>query len=424
MAKGLLKQGNAGTPGAYRPFLKKSFRRFLAVVTLFLVVATLSSCLGRPEVPEKYDLRSVRLVVWDALQVKFPGYDDYSEEVSRVIQVFCRETGVTVDLRYAERREVLDLLSGAGVAGTIQKPHIVFSGEYPVISPELQDVGDLVDPGLFLDAAANYWTRDGKLLGIPAFVHWTGTAVKCPDISGQSAEGETGEDESRGGAGAVPKPSRTGYWTDSPLFLRCVLDAPGASWDADSVIRYAKWVKDSYGPLQDDPLSAWQYGQVDALYPVNPYLYKWLKVTQAEEVPVTVIPPETPSGESRFHYTVPAYLVLCEDGLEKAAAVELGRRLARSLGRWAARTLGCIPALVNDMSVFNLESGFDYDERMRIWDSVSVGEAAAPLASDYLQTVSLIGALDAPLQSFFSGKATIQSLEELIYEVFSRHTRP
>lgn len=423
MAKWLMRRGNAGNPGIHRLFTKRPFRAFrrraLAVASFFLIITTLSSCLGRPGVPEKYDLKGVRLVVWDALQVKFPGYGDYAEEVSRVIEVFCLETGVTVDLKYAERREVMDLLSGAVPASTAQTPHLVFSGECPVISDNLEDVGDAIDPDLFLDAAANYWTRDGKLLGIPAFIHWTGTALKYRELSGQSEDGE-----SLGDSAAVPKPSRTAYWTDSPLFLRCVLDAPGASWDAGSVIQYAEWVRDSYGPPQDDPLSAWQYGQVDALYPVNPYLYKWLKVTQAEDVPVTIVPPDTTFGDTRFYYTVPAYLVLCEGGAEKAAAAELGRRLAASLGRWAARTLGCIPALVEDMPIFNLESGFSYSERRRIWNSVSGGEAVAPLVSDYLQTVSLTGALQGPLQSFFSGKAGIQSLQELIYEAFSRHTRP
>lgn len=419
MAKGHAGRGCAGYRWSCRPLLKKPFRQWaLVTASCLLVIAALPSCLGRAEIPETYDLRSVRLVVWDALQVRFPGHGDYSEELSRVIKAFCLETGVTVDLRYAERREVLDLLTGAGPSGAAQKPHLVFSGEYPVISGDLQDLSDMIDPEVFVDPAAAYWTRDEKLLGIPAFIHWTGTALKHPEILGRSEEGE-GLD-----APMVPQPERTAYWTGSTAFLRCVLDTPGVSWDADTVIQYAKWVKDSYGPLHDDPLSSWQYGQVDALYPVNPYLYKWLKVTQAEDIPVTIIPPSTPFGDGRFHYTVPAYLVLCEGGAEKAAAAELGRRLAASLGRWAARTLGCIPALADDMSIFNLESGFDYLERRRIWSSVNDGEACAPLVSEYLRTASLAGALYEPLQRFLSGELTLQSLEGLIYEAFSRHTRP
>ncbi len=404
---------------------KGSTRRFTCSLMVLTIAALLASCLGRPEVPDTYDLRNVRLVVWDALQVKFPDSADYSEEVSRVIQEFCRETGATVDLRYAERREILDLLTGTYPKDTTEVPHLVFSGEYPVLSDRLEDVSHAVDPDIFLDAAANYWTRDGKLLGIPAFIHWTGTAVKY-QAGGEHAP-ENGEGEGRDleeGEAQVPRPSRTAYWTDSPLFLRCALDVSGMEWGAETVLQYAEWVRENYGSFHDDPLSAWEHGLADALYPVNPYLYKWLEAREEEGSGITIVPPGTHFDDDRFYYTVPAYLVLCEGGAEKAAAVELGRRLAKSLGRWAARTLACVPALVDDMSIFNLESGFDYAERKRIWDSVVTGEAKAPEAAEYLQVVSLAGALEAPLREFLSGRISRQDLEGLIHEALSRNTRP
>ena len=100
-------------------------RRLIAAFCLVALTATLS-CLTRAEGPEKYDLQGVRLVVWDSLQAKFPGHSDYSEEVSRVISAFCLETGVTVDLHYAERREVLELLSDPGRCFSVSGP------SYPV----------------------------------------------------------------------------------------------------------------------------------------------------------------------------------------------------------------------------------------------------------------------------------------------------
>ncbi|MGI6666258.1 MAG: hypothetical protein ACOX5Q_02210 [Bacillota bacterium] len=390
-------------------------RRLIAAFCLVALTATLS-CLTRAEGPEKYDLQGVRLVVWDSLQAKFPGHSDYSEEVSRVISAFCLETGVTVDLHYAERREVLELLSDPGPR---QEPHLVFSGEWPVISGNLQDIRGDVDPELFIDAAQAYWMRDDRLFGIPAFIQWTGTAVK-----GAGALDETGAGDDPDTELPPPEPARTGYWVDSPAFLRCALDAPGASWDAERVIEYVEWAKDSFGLYTADPLLSWQTGEVDALYPVNPYLYKWLKVSQSGDVSVKIVPPETPFGDSRFHYTVPAYVVLCEEAREKAAAAQLGRRLAASLGRWAARTLGCIPALIDDMPIFNLESDFTYAERRRLWDSVSQGKSVAPDISEYLETSSLAGALVDPLEMFLSGKSTAGDLKELIHGAFSRHTRP
>jgi hypothetical protein len=428
MAKRLFYGALSGRGGASGPSFagKPLSLRVVAAFCCLVVLTYVPSCFLRAKTPEKYDLRGVRLVVWDALQPKYPGAADYSEEVARVISGFCLETGVAVDLRYVERREVMDLLSGADAPGATEGPHLVFSGEWPVVSDGLADLSDVLDPAVFIDPAAAYWTVDGRFLGIPAFIQWTGVAVKRPESSWDAQDAREGDDleEDALDAPPIPKPGRTAYWTGSPAFLRCALDGPEAAWDAGSVIRYAKWVKDSYGAHVPDPLLHWQLGEVDALYPVNPYLYKWLQTSQDDGPPIALVPPGTPFGDSRFHYTVPAYLVLCEGQPEKTAAALLGQRLAASLGRWAARTLGCIPALVDDMPIFNLESDFGYTERRRMWESVRDGVAVAPQVSEYLRTSSLANALTEPLETYLSGKSTSQSLEEHIRGAFSRHTRP
>lgn len=393
-------------------------RRILAVIFLALFSIAFSSCVGPRPAPKKLDLSGVSLTVWDALQPRFPGCPEYSEEVSRVIEEFCRETGVKVEFRYAERREALEVLSGKEVSS---RPHLMFSTEWPVASECLSDLSGDLDVTDYVDPAGLYWTAGDQFLGIPAYVQWIGTVVRAPgDSTGGAGSAAT---SAATGAATVSVARRTGYWVDSPAFFRAVLDGPGVGWNAESLTRYAKWVKETYGAYCVDPLASWQNGEVDALYPVTPYLYKWLR-TSSLGVTVSVVPSASPFEDDSFYYTVPAYLVLTEDDLERASAVELGKRLAANLGRWAARALGCVPALVKDMPIFNLESGFDYEARQLIWQPVAIGTRAAPRAAEFFQTTAMDSVLAAPLTQYVLGEATDQSLEESIRGACVRHTKP
>lgn len=371
----------------------------------------MSSC-RRPSVPKKLDLSGVEIVVWDSLQPDFPGSPNYAEEASRVIQEFCGETGVKVDYRRRERKDVLALLSGDGSRG---RPDLMFSSEWPVASSSLADLSAETDPGDYVDPASAYWTRNGKLFGIPAYIQWIGTAV-------------------RGGVGRAGAAGRiaAAYWVGSPGFFRAALDATGAGpneraleelLNEKSLLEYVNWIKQTYGTLRDDPLLAWQRGEVDLLYPATPYLVKWLKASSGGG-DVSVAPVSSHTGGNSFYYTVPAYLVLAEGSREQAAAVDLGRRLAANLGRWAARTLGCVPARVDDVPIFNVESGLGYEERQAVWESVRAGTRAVPDAADFLRVSAIQSVLESPVTGYLKGSVSAQTLEESIRAAFLRHTKP
>ena len=177
----------------------------------------------------------------------------------------------------------------------------MFSSEWPVIVDVVADISGELERDTFIDPAITYWSRDEQVFGIPAYIQWIGTAARTLPV----------------GDGT------TAYWVDSPAFLRAALDRGEAGWNEETLLEYAQWVKGKYGRFRDDPLLAWQQGAVDALYPVTPYLFKWLKTSaQGTEAEISVVPASSPFGSDSFYYTVPAYLVLAENAPEKAAAVE------------------------------------------------------------------------------------------------------
>ena len=76
---------------------------------------------------EILDVGETKLIVWDALQPDFPGSPDYEADVSKIIEEFSRETGVAVELKWAERSEALAVLSGRQTP--IRTTHLMFSSE-------------------------------------------------------------------------------------------------------------------------------------------------------------------------------------------------------------------------------------------------------------------------------------------------------
>ena len=66
-----------------RTFLQREASFLRVVRRLLRSVLTSYAPASRAQNPEKYDLKGVRLVVWDALQSKYPGSADYSRGFPR-----------------------------------------------------------------------------------------------------------------------------------------------------------------------------------------------------------------------------------------------------------------------------------------------------------------------------------------------------
>ncbi len=370
-----------------------------------LVLLGLAGCrMGAKGVPVKPDLEGVSIVVWDADQPAMPGVPSYRAEAARVVRDFCARYQVTVDLKFVVRQEISDFLSGRASG---DGPAVAFSSEWPFLPDKARDVSSYVGDGAYLDAALDYWREDGRILAIPSYVHWMCVASR--------ARG-TGED--------VPPaavPAKVAYLSDSPGFLRSTLDLPGAGWDAGKIAAFLSYLKDEYGPSDVDPLGAWSDGVVQALYPATPFLLRWMKGTSGEVVP---LPLKSPFDDPRFYYTIPGYLVLATDGLQRECAMLLGKELAANLGRWAARAVGGIPALSNDVVIFNVESSLGHDARCALLSSLGGYRFHAPAMQDFLLRESLERTLSPVIADYLSGKAAGGDLSASIQDILQRHTKP
>jgi len=379
-----------------------------ALVVCVLVCAALLSVplagcgIGVKEAPQAPDVSGLSITVWDAAQPRVEGVADYRQAATRVAAEFAGRCGLNVDLRFVARQQIADLLLGK-TAG--ERPHLVFTTEWPFAPLDLPGVPELVDEASYLDAAASYWKRDGRILAIPSYIHWIGLV-------------------SRGDApvGTEALRQETAYFADSPAFLRLALDSPGAGWDAEKVASYLAWVKETYGPPPVDPLAAWDEETVQAIFPVTAYLLRWLRERRGELL--RLLPLAGPFGEPGFYYTVPGYVVLAAEEPYRSCAADLGRELAANLGRWAARAVGAIPAAVSDLAVFNVESGLSFEERSALIRSVSTCRSRVPATDDYLYRESVVSAVRQDAWDFLSGKTTEAEARRSIREALERYTRP
>jgi hypothetical protein len=381
--------------------------RVAALVCAALLLSVLEGCQTRAKgVPVEPDLTGVSIVVWDADQPAAPGAPAYRAEAARVVRDFCARYKVDVDLQFIDRQSIVDFLSGRKSG---EGPALAFSTEWPLVPEAARDAGPYLVQGGYLDAAIDYWRQDGRTLAIPSYVHWlcAGSRMK--------PAGETGE------TGAA-MPERTVYLSGSLGFLRSVLDLPGAGWDAGVVASFLSWVKAEYGALEPDPLGAWSEGSAEVLYPVTPFLLTWMKSAAKGEV--EPLPLRNPFGEARFCYTVPGYMVLAANGLERECATRLGKELAANLGRWAARAVGGMPALADDMAVFNIESHLGYPARLALLSSLTGHRFRAPSAQEFLLHESIEEALSPVAADFLSGKTGEGDLLSSIQDILERHTRP
>ena len=408
------------TFGVFKPLLLggKNMGRLFRV--LFLATAGLAllagGCkFGARGVPVEPDLTGAKIVVWDADQVALHGAASYREEAARVVGDFSAKYKTSVDLVFVDRGVIQRYLAGErdlqSLGEGLKPPDVVFTGERPFVPTDAAEVHMYLEPEGYLEAALEYWRREGRLMAVPAYIHWWATGCVARPVEG-----------SGGAEGTEMSYGRTAYILDSGGLLTLALELTGDSWEADGVAAFLSYVKEKYGPPLPDPLGSFMQGTVDALYPVTPFLLKWMEGCGRGEV--RPIPIGNPFGDARFYFTVPGYVVLAQGGVQKECASRLARDLAANLGRWVARAAGGLPARSEDISVFSIESGFNYEERMSVLSCLTGQTYHAPLASDFISRQEIDSALRPIASDYLSGKIGESELRSGIQEILRRHTKP
>jgi len=377
------------------------------LLALTFGVCFLMGCQKRPEALKKPSFEGLEITVADAREPHLPGARPYQDEVTRVVREFEEKHKVKVNLLFLAREEIQRTLIGMERENA---PHLCFSGEWPLAGDTFADVSSGISGEDYHDCALSYWSKDGRVLGIPSYIHWFCLAARGIEEAEHSGEN-------------VPQSIRwkTGYWPDTMAFYSSVLDSVG--WDAGHMADYLEWVKDTYGPLIEDPLEAWTKGSVDGLFPVNAYLFIWLRVSQKDQK-ISILPVPGPFGETGFYYTVPGYVVLTQQEPMRSLAIELGKVLACHRGRWAARAMGGIPACVADMAIFNLESGFSYAERQLLFGISKVSRYTIPSAKEQAERQDILAGLEDLARDYLSGRIERQHLENGILRLLGNHNKP
>ncbi len=361
----------------------------IAIASLALCACTASKMdVG----PDTADYSGLRIAVWDASQPAVEAGPQYEIEVKRIVEEFAATNSLEVDLKFAGRQEITDRLTGKSDA----QVDLVYTGEMPCLPASARDLSGFIGDDAYLDAASAYWRRGGKILAVPAYIHWTATAQR-----------------SQGNVDA--------YSWDSPLFLSAGLGMDVFPPDAEEVMSYLADIRSRLGEASSNPLGLWMDGTARSLYPVTPHL--WQKIRDGDQ-DVAIGPLPGPGEERVYFYTVPAYVVLSEGGREGACAADLAVLLAKNLGRWAARTLSCIPALRDDASIYNLESGFGFEDRAAMIASLTPFRLEAPSATEYSQWESIEPALRAVAKGYLSGGQSEEEARRGILEALGRHTKP
>ena len=368
--------------------------RLTAILCILVAMSVaLSSCAaGKMDLPPEAGFAGVKITVWDLHRPVVDGVDGYEAEVRRIGEEFASAKNVEVELRFAGRQEISDVLSGKAEA----QVDLVCTGEWPFIPDAARDLSGLSSQDIYVDAAASYWRKDGKLLAVPAYFHWTGTAYR-------------------------PAGTQDAYSWDSPLFLSAALGKGEFPPHPEEVASYLAFILKERGKAPHDPLLSWEDGTAKSFYPFTPYLWQRF---HAKDATVTIGPVCRSVEESFYYYTVPAYVVLAQDAAETACAAKLAALLAANLGRWAARALSCVPALREDVSVWNLESDLGYDDRSAMLFSLSALSLTAPSALEHDLWESLETALRGVAKGYLSGEFGEEEAGRGIQEALGRHTKP
>ena len=179
--------------------------------------------------------------------------------------------------------------------------------------------------------------------------------------------------------------------------------------------RYVLPVKQEYASrVQGIVLSLihiWAQNQSVALFPVTPHMLKWLRLSE-EGSSVAMLPIPGPNGQSGFYFTVPGYAVMATDETEFTCAFELGKILARTRGRWAARAIGGIPCFIQDVPVYHLESGFSREERLDLIAEFEKSGSRILRLDEFLMRGEIRPGITSLIERYLSGKLNKEQLEE------------
>ncbi len=382
----------------------KGIRRMaFGIVVFFVLLLWNSGCLTEPKtLPQELSFQGLVLTLWDCMEPSFPGIRLYQDRVKSVVDDFSEKHQVKVEVTFMERREILSFLLGE--RDESQPPCLTYSTEWPTVPYGAQDLTGVLAAEEYLDGAAHYWTLDGKIMGVPSYVHWVGMAVRpsALPISGIPAD--------------------SGYWPESQWFLPSAIEVPGSDFTPQSAVSYLEWLKSSSRGGLGDPLNAWNLGAVSALFPVTPHLYKWLRASYGDEVSLSPIP--GPFGKPRFHCTVPGYVVLSEEEPYRSCALLLAKELAANRGVWAARSIGGVPAAIQDMLIYDLEAGIPGHDKSILRGIDQEIASAALIAGEGIRRQQISQGVGQIVPQFIEGDVTLQDLEKSIRDLWESHTTP
>ncbi|HHY11273.1 MAG TPA: hypothetical protein GX529_01450 [Firmicutes bacterium] len=371
-------------------------RREIAGLVL-LITLLLCGCKERTWPPSEVSLGDMKIVVWDVKEPHLPGAPPYSELLSLVVENYANEHGAIVEVEFKSRQEIENLLLGNHQG---EVPSVVFSTEWPFMGEGTQDLTAMIKAGDYLEDALSFWVYDGKLMGIPSYIHWLCLAKR---------------------AASDDSPGAAGYFLTAPGFLHSALDYGCMDWAEQDICDYVEWVKDTYGLYSEPVLDLWERNQISTLYPVTPHLFRWLRLSE-KDCEIEMLPMDTPQGEARFYFSVPGYVILAGSQEEVECAVELAKLLAASKGRWAARAVGCIPAHVHDVPVFDLESGFTREERVNLVAGLRDSGACVVDWVEFGSRSNIRLAVTPAIERYLSGSTGRREFEESIRSALKGHT--
>ena len=246
----------------------------------------LQSCYGcKTQTPLPYEVPpgDIKIVAWMQRNRIFPGHLRL-ELATLVAEDYAKTLGITVDLEFKPRQQIEDLLlgiiKGDSVGGIFHRMAFVGIGT--------QDLTEMVEADDYLEAAAGFWMYDGRLMGIPAYVHWLCLAKRA-DLGNSSPN--------------------AGYFIYSPGFLHSALDYGNLDWVPEDICTYVEWVKQTYGLCQEPVLDLWEQGRIGMMYPVTPHLFKWIRLSE-KDLDTEMLPIDNPEGTPRFYFSVPGYVVM------------------------------------------------------------------------------------------------------------------
>lgn len=370
--------------------MRKDLRYAYILLSCVLIIA--SGCQGQVRtVPHEISFKGLRIVVWDAGQPLFLDKNPWENDMMECVKEFAEKYQVSVEVRFASREDIRKAIAGE----TEALPDLVYSTEWSVLHSNLVPLGEVLDFSEILDSARTFWTdKGGEILGIPAYIHWFSTASKQKGAVGGKA----------------------GYWPESPAFFAPILSEGLTEVD---VLEYLRWVRETYGPPDPDPLTLWEDGEASVLFPVNPYLLRWLEESGGGAFP-SMLP--APSG-ARVFYTAPGYVVLSGADPKRTCCALLGKALAEKLGLWAAQTFGGIPACSKDVSAFHLFSSLPYEDRVFLLGAVEDAAVTAPDEGEELLRLKIQEACGEDIFRYLQGLLSEEELIGSIQRQLGGHTR-